>query len=150
MKTRFKNAIDKLVYAFFNDELRKGSCKACAVGNICDGKEDWMYVFMTGTCGMQEIKECNYKNYLVLGSLIYKPKIVIDETGYYWKELARVEKAFELNTKIRGSRYHNHTKQEIMQDQYNGLMAVVDVLCDIEGYNSKEYKKMFEYENVES
>jgi hypothetical protein len=34
MTQRFKNAIDALVYAFFNDTLAKGTCAACAVGNI--------------------------------------------------------------------------------------------------------------------
>jgi hypothetical protein len=34
-----------------------------------------------------------------------------------------------------------------MSDQFNGLMAVVEVLCKFEGYDSSEYKKLFEFDS---
>jgi len=72
----------------------------------------------------------------------------IKSTGYSQEELMRIEYAFEVNTKILGVDYSIYSRDEVVADQYNGLMAVVDVLCDIEGMNKeeiKETKKMFEY-----
>lgn len=143
MKTskRFNNAISKLVTAFFNDKLEKGICTACAVGNICNGASYWVSAFYT-VLGHQTINPENYKELT---------KETIDKTGYSWEELAKVEKAFECNTKIHGNSYYKFTKKQIAEDQYKGLMAVVDVLCEIENIDPKEYKDMFSYsldENV--
>jgi hypothetical protein len=158
MTTRFKNAIDALVYAFFNDTLAKGTCTACAVGNICahamgatvvaDGtynamregriveNHHWRYLFFTDGLGVQHFGKAT-------GNSLYG-LAMIARTGYSLMELARVEKAFETNTKINWMTYYRSSKEAIMQDQYNGLMAVVDVLCEIEGIEDpSEYKELF-------
>ena len=158
MTTRFKNAIDALVYAFFNDTLAKGTCNACAVGNmvahgfgkkvdreynlVCKdgvGNNEWHHAFMTNAhTGYQTIHFENFdKNGVV---------VCCNATGYTALELAMVEKAFEKNTGIHWTNYESHQKDDIMQDQYNGLMAVVDVLCEIEGIEDPtEYKELFAY-----
>lgn len=155
MKTsdRFNKAISALVQAFFNETLAKGSCTACAVGSIiaanigatiekksfqCDmSLRPWIEVFATnGETGHNEINEDAY---------VGRAKVLIDSTGYSWQELSSVENAFEVNTKISFSRYRFLNKEQIMEDQYNGLMAVVDVLCNIEGIESNETKKLFEH-----
>jgi hypothetical protein len=150
---RFNDAISALVKGYINGTLAKGSCEACAVGNIvakgigCDivshdsvfdwiGQvPSWFLVFITESNGNQYIHPENY-----FGSI----KDQIDSTGYTWQELAKVEKAFEQNTKISFENYENVTPEEIDKDQLNGLYAVVDVLCEIEGIKeAEEYKLMF-------
>lgn len=149
MTTRFENALRKLIHAFFNDELKKGECSACAVGNMCDGSSDWSKVFCTRQYD-QILQPSNYKNIVMLVYCVGAPKAaypkkVIDATGYTWRELAKVENAFERHTKIWGETYPTYTKDKIMEDQFKGLCAVIDVLCEIEGYDSEEYKPYFEF-----
>lgn len=138
MKTpeRFNRAIKALVQAFFKDNLSKGDCKKCAVGNICNGRNDWYEVFMTTDSGVQLIDEHMYFG---------ETKNVIDSTGYRWEELAEIERSFETSTKIHWQEYYRHKKSAIMQDQFNGLMAVVEVLCKLDNIEPTEYKKAFEY-----
>ncbi len=66
-------------------------------------------------------------------------------TGYSVEELYKIEEAFERNTQIKYSQYSGTSKNRIMEDQFNGLMAVVDVLCQLDGIEPTEYKKSFEY-----
>ena len=134
---RFDRAISKLVKAFFEGDLEKGDCARCAVGNICDGRNEWGDVFYTALEG----QIIDIDNYFGLS------KYVIDKTGYSWQELAKIENSFELNTEIHHNKYRRFSKSAIMEDQYNGLMAVVDVLCEIEGIESGETKKLFEYQS---
>lgn len=154
MTTRFKNAIDALVYAFFNDTLAKGICTCCAVGSIVAagfGKKvngafpvynengtpnsAWGNAFQTTEIG-QTFRKTYFSDPEVLECVI--------PTGYSILELARVEKAFEENTEIDWINYPRFTKEEITQDQYNGLLAVVDILCEIEGIQDPtEYKELF-------
>lgn len=154
MKTsdRFNNAISALVKSFFNETLAKGDCNACAVGNMCaaglgittslstncgiEANGRWKSVFCTEEDGVQNINPYNYEG---------EAKRAIDSTNYSWKELAKIEKAFEMATKIPIEKYEYRTKDDIIQDQYNGLMAVVEVLCKIEGIDTAETKEMFSY-----
>jgi hypothetical protein len=155
MTKRFKNAVDALMYAFFNETLAKGTCSACAVGTIVAwgagekvGKslspvyirdlisnDLWGMAFST-TDGIQSRDYKMEKEWFV--------KICIKATGYSADELARIEYVFNTNTEIHYKNYPNHTKQEIMEDQYNGLCAVMDVLCEIETIqDAASYKKLF-------
>ncbi len=147
---RFNRAMKALIQAFFNDKLSKGDCTKCAIGNMCGGSRDWQAIFYTGEDLFgnitQKIEPDNYIDAYIdkYGSMLY-PKSVIDKTGYTWQELAKVEKAFELATIISHDRYKMITKSSIMQDQFNGLMAVVEVLCEIDNIDPIEYKQAFEY-----
>ena len=137
---RFDRAIKALVKGYINNTLKPAKCTACAVGNIiaeCNNytisenlewidSEDkqqypeWINVFCTFFC-LQTIKKENY---------IYNAKKEIDSTGYTWQELAKVEAMFE------------RTKGDI----FNKLMAVVEVLCEIENFDDvliKETKELF-------
>ena len=133
---RFDKAIKGLVKGYMNDTLVTEICTACAVGNIiaeCNNyivdKENiiswltkegqnkypkWGAVFVTGYD--QSIDENNYKR---------EAKRQIDSTGYTWKELAQVEFTFERT----------------QGDMFTKLMAVVEVLCNIEGFNDKVVKE---------
>jgi hypothetical protein len=122
MTQRFEKAYNALLKAFMNDTLASGTCKACAVGNIIadamDGvvyKDDdtddfdcnvdntwWKHVFLTGSDGQTIYKvkdDENIKDYR---------KRMFDLTGYKWNELARIEKTFENNTKIKAFSYPDY------------------------------------------
>lgn len=151
MKTspRFEKAIKALIKGFFNGTLRKGSCAACACGNIIaaamnepiandirsEGKAvyDSWYDTVLNVDHYNDIRHSEGLEY-------------IEMTGYSLFEFARIEQAFEENTEIYGSDYEDYSPERVMQDQYRGLCAVIDVLCDIEGLNSADWKPYFEYD----
>jgi hypothetical protein len=166
MTKRFEKAYNALYSAFMNDTLAKGSCVACAVGNIvadamggkvsynsdiydwqCDLENAW-WSDMFVTCDTEQriikIKE-NFE-------VKYLRKEIYTLTGYKWHELAKVEKAFEKNTEICCWNYRSYTEKEILEDQFNGLMAVMDVLIELdevkEGEKYKDaFKSKLEIEN---
>jgi len=148
MTQRFEKAYNALYNAFMNDTLAKGTCRACAVGNIvanamgvsvtseytCKVNNTfWNIIFYTTTDGEQIIKR----------NPIYEKYLEV-LTGYSWEELAKVEHAFERAAKIHYYYYNSHTPQEIMEDQFNGLMAVMDVLIELdEVKEGNSYKETF-------
>jgi hypothetical protein len=145
----FNHTLNVLVKAFFDGTLTHGDCGACAVGNIVadsvgtrefyvappwheyDIAEGWAAVFCTVQKNKQFFRPTWYKG---------EAKRQIDATGYSFKELARIEKAFEkYNSK--------YTMEEnTVVAMFNGLMAVVDVLAEIHGIDlqqREEAKAMF-------
>lgn len=141
---RFNKAYNALVDAYFNGTLAKCHCAACAVGNIvayCMGvklKADkiyfgskhpntvWVYaVNSTSVMGGVSSCEANFGKQ-------YTENQLFNLTGYTSAELAHIEDAFESCTEITIWNYPNHTEQEILEDQFNGLCAVVDVLLSFE------------------
>lgn len=147
--------MDALIQAFHGDTLAKGSCRACAIGNIvahaygkktstnkhieCNGISIhmWNRLFYTDADSNKQIFHSGEVNEMV------EALKLLEKTGYAPEELAQVEYAFETSTKLHHQTYTSHSKQEIMDDQYKGLCAVFDVLCEIEGLeNSQEYKEM--------
>lgn len=72
-------------------------------------------------------------------------KSMIQRTGYTQEQLMKVEFAFETNTTIDAIDYRNHTDEEIKEDQFHGLCAVMDVLAEIDGIDSTSFKEAFEY-----
>ena len=157
MTQRFEKAYNALYNAFMNDTLASGTCSACAVGNIvadamggkveklntiefiCDiDNEWWNNLFITSSNG-QEISKLKDDS-----CVKYFRKKIFDLTGYRWNELAKVEYAFEKNTRMKIGEYDEHTEQEVMEDQFNGLMAVMDVLIKLdEVIEGQKYKDTF-------
>lgn len=149
MKPTFEKTVNVLVQAYLNDTLKHGDCCACAVGNIiaasigCEMVKPrehvkssfewakngvyyepiWPAVFASDRYGKQERHPKKYRG-------MYKKQI--DITGYDWRELAKIEKAFESN------RFFDND-----ESMFNGLMAVVSVLAEIHGV-SLECKKQAE------
>lgn len=151
MTTRFKNAIDALVYAFFNDTLGKEHCAACAVGNIVAWSHGYKKKTISDACQIPGTvySSDDWEHAVWRNSEGEEELMVISKTGYSGLELYKIEEAFEGATLIGALRYRKHSKSEIMQDQYNGLMAVLDVLCEIEGIeDTAEYKELFSFENA--
>jgi len=149
MKATFNHSVDVLIKAFLNNTLQHGDCHACAVGNLiadaCGIKyyknfvgeqkwdrlsPSWQVVFATNmNTNKQDIDE---RFYLLNPNAKYQ----IDSTGYSWRELARIEYAFE--TADRGNSYSDY--------MFNGLMDVVDVLAEIHGIDmsvKNDAKKLF-------
>jgi len=157
MTSRFEKAYNALYNAFMNDTLAKSTCTACAIGNIVadamGGKitidEDgwynceidntwWSDMFYTNENGQRITTIKMHPEIKNLRKRIYKL------TGYKWNELAKVENAFENNTQILYCNYIHYTEEEIMEDQFKGLMAVMDVLIELDEIKEGEkYKDTF-------
>ena len=142
METRIQKAIDIFLDAINNNTLAKGTCVACAVGNLVshelnikpeikgtfdeDGKlhlnSQWGTIVLGMNRGNKEegLKQCNL-------------------TDFNISELNEIEKAFETNTKIKWSDYDSFSKEEIRADQIKGLEAVVKTMLNFN--NSKENVK---------
>ena len=131
-KIRFERAINKLQRAFFDGEIEKGCVKTCVMGILCNGDHEWVFFLPDMYEGLDSLKKANES---------------IQETGYKWEgELEKVEKAFGENAFIYYYAYKLYAREEIDSDLFNGLMAVVDVLCDIDNLSDEvreETKKMF-------
>lgn len=128
----FNETIDKLVKAYFDGTLEHGNCRACAAGNIC-GDSLWAFWFFTTIAfgredeylregrGYRQIKQGEFNQPF--------PK----KYPYSLQELMDIEWAFE-------------TAPKEGDWEFNGLMAVVDVLekiheCDTE--TTKATKQRF-------
>lgn len=123
----FNETIDKLVTAYFNGNLEHGHCYSCAVGNIC-GDSVWSYWFFTTSvfnCGspfiriqgnMRQLKQEDYD------------KPFPERYPYNKDELGQIEFAFE-------------TAPEEGDWEFNGLMAVVEVLQKIHQCDETETKQ---------
>lgn len=142
MTTRVQNAIDVFLDALNEGTLAKGTCVACAVGNLvaaglgakifkergffrCDTDNySWSDIFATTWGGQNKrfgLLESNNPD-------IIKIKKMMETTGFTPQELAKIEFAFETNCSIPHNRYFQHSKKEIRQDQIKGLKAVVEVM----------------------
>src|SRR5690606_29396059 len=152
----FNHTINILARAYLNNTLRRGDCRACAVGNIL-GTHRWSSLFITYNFGEGRGKRqiialpgfvlMNRTTDHIIQVPIWKlPEQIakrieevqkaIIESGYTIEELARIENAFELAPE-------GNNRDEAM---FNGLMAVVDVLADIHGIDLKqkeEARKLF-------
>lgn len=163
MTERFRKAYDSLVRAYFEGTLAKGTCVACAVGNIiadatggtiimqdandpyCTTKNDFWNVLFASENGRQFTHDVedgkithNYTNINVLipgisvENITKSQKRLFELTGYSAKEMAQIEWAFEENTKLNWYMYPIYQEEVVLEDQYNGLSAVVDVMMDLD------------------
>lgn len=151
MTERFERAYNALVNAFFNGTLTKGDCRTCAVGNIVGDAQErtgdkklprdfWGKLFYTDILGNSYINTRGPK-----GKINRLKRKLISLTGYSVESMQRIERAFETNTEILFTSYYMKTQKEILEDQYNGLCAVVDVLLDIDALkeDAEPYKAKF-------
>jgi len=154
---RFNRAYTALVNAYHNGTLAKGHCSACAVGNMVASSHrlmvpnpleltyqtsiltkddldisDWKFLFETHN-GYQSLSLGDTYNQ-------EKGRLVIKETGYSVEELAKIEFAFEISTRISWRDYYISTEQQILEDQFNGLSAVLDVLLELDSITDEKNK----------
>lgn len=121
---QFNWAVDTLVKAFFEGTLEHLNCKKCAIGNlVCAAighpSENWYYADVGRESGVQELKQI----------------------GYSLEEASRIEEAFELALPFlvaitTDENITDYTKS--IEHQFNGLMAVLDVLFEIHEVSEDE------------
>lgn len=128
---RFENAVTKLYNAFHNGELDAMDSCFCAVGNMCDNKNEW-HPYLHNYMGIEEYE---------------KGKKLSIETGYSNYELLNIESIFMLGikkTECRGKAKWMASEMT-KETQFKGLCAVVEYLCELEGIpNIMDYQKLFE------
>ena len=142
---RFKKAYTALVNAYHNGTLAKGTCQACAVGNIVADamgakifKGDFGYFDCDQDNGFWSDMFCSGMTVAFISN--FKAEKLLKLTGYSYVELAKVEKAFEFNCRIEEDDYNIHSEQEILEDQFNGLSAVLDVLLELDDIQDSDNK----------
>lgn len=158
MTERFQKAYDALCEAFFEGTLAKGTCAACACGNIvakavgikidlANEKDiysdksiynhpDFPSWASTRLIGIEAIGNYITSNYKFIPKpnweKMYVSKQIFELTGYTIPEMCAIETAFENTTKISIISYYKYSEEDKLQDQYNGLCAVFDVLCKLD------------------
>ena len=131
---RFTQAVTKLYNAFHKGELRASDCTKCAVGNICDNTSGWAYLSKSFGSGLLSENE----EEIAIGIEF------THETGYSPLEIVTIEKVFLDGCEWNGFNYNNQ------DNQYRGLCAVIEYLCELEGIPKvMDYSKLFETENSE-
>lgn len=152
MTTRFKKSYDALIKAYFEGTLAKGTCLACACANIIadaqGGKISQLppdkngrvnFICDTNNSFWSEIFICGEPTSFVDEPFIESSKQdLLDLTGYSWEEMMLVERAFESTCRLNNTHYGHCTQQEILKDQFNGLSAVVDVLCELDNIPNED------------
>ena len=157
MTNRIEKAIDVFLDAVNNGTLAKGSCTACAVGNLVahgmngtiskvkskigdymvfqsDVKSGfWSDAFVTSD-GAQSVYENSFDDPWVLKN--------VEATDFTIQELAKIEFAFETNTEITYFKYDSTTPEEIRADQIKGLEAVVNVMMTFDDVKA-DVKEVF-------
>jgi hypothetical protein len=135
---RFENAIRKLYTAFHAGRLDPECCKHCAVGNVLDNNESWTH--LTDHHGSLELTYVGKVNQL-LGKRF---------KGYTPAELLAMEALFlkgcgyELPIAPGSKKPANRYAKDM---QFNGLCAVVDYLCRLDGVpNVMDYSGLFDPE----
>ena len=158
MTKRFEKAYNALLKAFMDDTLAKGTCTACAVGNIVADAMGTKVVRVSPSYFVCNRNNNFWSDLFVTDAFFNKQKIYNEKssrakyikarlkklTGYSWKELAKIEHVFETNTKVSKGFYPLIDEKEIMEDQFNGLMAVLDVMIELDEIKEgKQYKDAF-------
>jgi len=154
MEARVERAIDIFLDAINNGTLAKGTCKACAVGNLvaagmgakifkvnmvrrfgCDMANDaWGEAFATNGFS-QSVYEKELNDPMVIQN--------ISATEFTWQELAAIEFAFERTTIINVMSYDDAEPSEIRADQIRGLEAVVKVMLSFSNDKESDVKQVF-------
>lgn len=140
MKATFENSVNVLVKAFFNGTLQLGNCAACAVGNIIADSLGYTYkdhkFHSDGNFTEKIWNEEPYPNSSNNGwfKIMFSDESIGPEThhqilasGYSVDDLRKIEHAFETGLGCRNNKY------QTSEWQFNGLMAVVDLLAEIHG-----------------
>lgn len=144
MEKRVEKAIDIFLDAINNGHLAKGTCKACAVGNlVANGMGAKLWVESDGMFNCdKDNSSWFYENLRDFKSLREKSIINVEATDFSAVELHEIERVFEDNTRISFVYYHKSNKKEIRADQIKGLEAVVKVMLDFTNDES-DVKEVF-------
>ncbi len=128
----YNKTVDILVQAYFFGELEYSDCAKCAVGNIVAANmgvkpeqnitDDWGDLIMLG-----EGKAFDHKSDSAMKQ--------INITGYSLINIANIEFAFYKGCCVN---YNYDNKDFLDENNFNGLMAVIDVLDQIHENNDTQ------------
>lgn len=154
MTERVQKAIDIFLDAINKGTLAKGTCVACAVGNlVAYGKGGqifknplgnfectidnsyWGYLFSTSS-GIQTKYQTMKHEQNILED--------ISATDFTLEELMKIEYAFETNTSLSFDRYHYYAPDYVRLDQIKGLAAVVKVMLSFDSTEPVENSEVYE------
>ena len=123
MKTtkRFEESATKLYNAFNEGTLNAMDCTFCAVGNLCNNETYWSKLYDEAT-GKDNIPD------------EVKVKKV---TGYNMHEINNIESLFMYGT-IAGTTGLWHPQDMTKENQFDGLMAVLNYLAELDSIQSIE------------
>ena len=138
MKTtkRFEESATKLYSAFNEGTLNAMDCTFCAVGNLCNNETYWSKLYDEAT-GKDNIPD------------EVKVKKV---TGYNMDEINNIESLFMYGT-IAGTTRLWHPQDMTKENQFDGLMAVLNYLAELDNIQSIEqqydkFKTVIERERI--
>ncbi len=146
-RERFNRTVKALTDAFFNDTLIALDPCGCAVGNMVAAAQgiklqrfgSWSVMGVNGDFPNNNEWYNAVNNGEVDYSELYKnPETIqqIEATGYNPEELALIEDAFMMGV-LKDEKMYTGS----MDQNFDGLMAVVEVLCEIEGVEDPEPTK---------
>jgi hypothetical protein len=138
MKTtkRFEESATKLYNAFNEGTLNAMECTLCAVGNLCNNETYWSKLHDKAT-GKDNIPD------------EVKVKKV---TGYNMNEINNIESLFMYGT-IAGTNRLWNPQDMTKENQFDGLMAVLNYLAELDNIQSIEqqynkFKTVIEREKI--
>lgn len=130
---RFQFAIKKLYLAFHEGRLFPQCCQQCAVGNILDGNDSWRHLSdQHGSLQLNYVGQVHQ----TLGRRF---------NGYTPLELLQIEQRFLKACGYQVPLYYqnNNILQPDEDILFNGLCAVIEYLCQLEGINNiMEYQQL--------
>lgn len=145
-KEQFIKTISVLVRAFMDETLVHGHPCGCAVGNLLADKLGIKVVRVNNECAFWDSDDHNGHDWF---SAVYPERhtngkrelglLQISVLGYTMQDIISIERAFESPQAM--TKLSVNPNIDYDYDGYNGLMAVVDVLCDIHGMNEEEKKE---------
>jgi hypothetical protein len=158
MTERIQKAIDIFLDAINEGTLAKGTCTACAVGNlVAHGKGGeilknvgrygyptfkctvenghWANAFITDSAG-QGVYEDMFSNPQVLDN--------VAATDFTIEELMQIELAFESNTAHCFTDYGKLSPEKVRRDQIKGLAAVVKVMLSFDSEKEVQDSEVYE------
>ena len=133
---RFEESATKLYNAFNEGTLNAMDCTFCAVGNLCNNETYWSK-FHDEATGKDNIPD------------EVKVKKV---TGYNMNEINNIESLFMYGT-IAGTTRLWHPRDMTKENQFDGLMAVLNYLAELDNIQSIEqqydkFKTVIERERI--
>ena len=133
---RFEESATKLYSAFNEGTLNAMDCTFCAVGNLCNNETYWSKLYDEAT-GKDNIPD------------EVKVKKV---TGYNMDEINNIESLFMYGT-IAGTTGLWHPQDMTKENQFDGLMAVLNYLAELDNIQSIEqqynkFKTVIEREKI--
>lgn len=128
MTPRILEAIDIFLDAINKGTLAKGTCAACACGNLINASLNRPYEF-------NELVK-NDALHIAVSKLNAEYFFGSDEkqsnTKFSFDELKKIEIAFEDGSRIHWISYPEYSKEDIRKDQIEGLEAVVKVMLEFD------------------